>query len=219
MTCTMLPRTFVMSLLLVAASVPAVLAEPTLPIVENVDSSNLAEDVRGLLPAMKKVKPDAAAQLERDLNDLANASDSAEAVKAIQKHLDACCLIGVTINPESRVKVARGPAESGLIKDRDVYFLAKVHNEGGVTHELALSGPQLAKAGKSGDGKWLEATVADLPGLAPDLTGRRLQYVILRLHAHEAGKREATLCCDVGQGTQDLGFRAELPILFVVKDP
>jgi hypothetical protein len=37
------------------------------------------------------------------------------------------------------------------------------------------------------------------------------------LTALEAGKREATLNFDVGQGTQDLGFRAEVPILFHVK--
>jgi hypothetical protein len=41
--------------------------------------------------------------------------------------------------------------------------------------------------------------------------------VILRLRSSEAGKREATLQFDVGQGTQDLGFRAEVPILFTVR--
>jgi hypothetical protein len=39
----------------------------------------------------------------------------------------------------------------------------------------------------------------------------------VRLAAHEAGKREATLKFDVGQGTQDLGFRAEVPVLFTVR--
>ena len=32
-----------------------------------------------------------------------------------------------------------------------------------------------------------------------------------------AGKREATVGFDIGQGTQDLGFRAEVPILFTVR--
>jgi len=40
---------------------------------------------------------------------------------------------------------------------------------------------------------------------------------VLRLRASAAGKREATLKFDVGQGTQDLGFRAEVPVLFTVQ--
>ena len=45
-----------------------------------------------------------------------------------------------------------------------------------------------------------------------------MEYLLLRLQAHEWGKREATLIFDVGQGTQDLGFRAEVPILFAIKE-
>jgi hypothetical protein len=41
-----------------------------------------------------------------------------------------------------------------------------------------------------------------------------LEYRIARLYSHAAGRREASLAFDVGQGTQDLGFRNELPILF-----
>src|SRR5262249_45925301 len=33
----------------------------------------------------------------------------------------------------------------------------------------------------------------------------------------EAGKREATIGFDVGQGTQDLGFRGEAPVLFDIR--
>jgi hypothetical protein len=36
----------------------------------------------------------------------------------------------------------------------------------------------------------------------------------VQLYSRDAGKREATLTFDVGQGTQDLGFRSELPVLF-----
>ena len=36
------------------------------------------------------------------------------------------------------------------------------------------------------------------------------------LYSSEAGRREATISFDVGQGTQDLGFRAEAPVLFDV---
>src|SRR5690606_37536498 len=37
------------------------------------------------------------------------------------------------------------------------------------------------------------------------------------VYSREAGKREATVSFDIGQGTQDLGFRAEAPVLFEVK--
>jgi hypothetical protein len=37
------------------------------------------------------------------------------------------------------------------------------------------------------------------------------------LRTRQSGKREATFQFDVGQGTQDLGFRAEVPILFAIQ--
>jgi len=37
------------------------------------------------------------------------------------------------------------------------------------------------------------------------------------IYSSESGRREATVTFDVGEGTQDLGFRAELPVLFDVK--
>ena len=40
---------------------------------------------------------------------------------------------------------------------------------------------------------------------------------IALIYSSEAGRREATLTFDVGQGTQDLGFRAEVPVLFTVR--
>jgi len=41
-----------------------------------------------------------------------------------------------------------------------------------------------------------------------------VEYRILQLYSRDAGQREATLSMHVGQGTQDLGFRSEVPILF-----
>ena len=41
-----------------------------------------------------------------------------------------------------------------------------------------------------------------------------MEYRILQLYSRDAGRREATLVFNVGQGTQDLGFRSEVPILF-----
>ena len=54
----------------------------------------------------------------------------------------------------------------------------------------------------------------DDPPLLRTLSGLELEYRIVRLYSYDAGRREASLAFDVGQGTQDLGFRNEVPILF-----
>ncbi len=48
------------------------------------------------------------------------------------------------------------------------------------------------------------------------LSGLDLEYRVLQIYAKEAGKREGKLTFDVGQGSQDLGFRSEVDILFTV---
>src|SRR5262249_35962629 len=49
------------------------------------------------------------------------------------------------------------------------------------------------------------------------LSGLVLEYRIVQLYSRDSGKREATLTFDVGQGTQDLGYRNEIPILFTIR--
>ena len=46
------------------------------------------------------------------------------------------------------------------------------------------------------------------------LSGLGLEYRIVQIHSRDAGKREAKISFNVGQGTQDLGFRSEVDILF-----
>ena len=41
-----------------------------------------------------------------------------------------------------------------------------------------------------------------------------LEYRLIELYSRDVGQREAKLMFDVGQGTQDLGFRNELNVLF-----
>jgi hypothetical protein len=144
------------------------------------------------------------------------AKDPEAAVEKVQTLLDAHCLVRVHINPESRVKAARGEAPAELRRDQETVVLVKVFNEAGVTHGLSVSGPQVRTA-KQTDGRWLEVIVHTAAPLRKKLSGARVEYVVLRLTARETGKREATLTFDVGQGTQDLGFRAEVPILFNVR--
>jgi hypothetical protein len=83
---------------------------------------------------------------------------------------------------------------------------------------VAIEGPQVRTATEKGDERWLEVEVCGEPPLRKNLGGGKVEYVVVKLTARQAGKREATLRFDVGQGTQDLGFRAEVPILFAVRE-
>jgi hypothetical protein len=134
-------------------------------------------------------------------------------IEATQKLLDAHCLFGVHINPESRVKAARGGKPAVLVRDTPTLALVRVHNEGGVTHPLAVQSEQAVTTKKDDEARWVAVEVVD-----GKLSGRVLEYRVVKLTAKQAGRREATFSFDVGQGTQDLGYRAEVPVLFRVSD-
>ena len=127
--------------------------------------------------------------------------------EAIQRVLDRSCLLAIHINPEMRVKVVQGPAHPRLVERAWRSILVKVHNEAGTTAALRVTSSQ-------GVHRWLDHLWFDQPPLMRPLHGTALEYRILRLYSHSPGLREASLAFDVGQGTQDLGFRNELPILF-----
>ena len=155
---------------------------------------------------------------------------------AIQQHLDSKVLAVVRINPESRVKLERGKAPAQINQNGYTAVLIKVINEGTVTSPLRITSPQ-AGAAWSGSSqfsltrqdqvqlkeeertgnpsnRFLHLDLYDSPPMSPRLSGLEVEYAILLVYSSEAGKREARLVADVGQGTEDLGFRAELPVLF-----
>jgi hypothetical protein len=150
---------------------------------------------------------------------------------AIQALLDKHVLVEVNINPESRVKLARGKAPAELAQNGWRAFLIKVVNEGGVTAELRGVSPQaksvfegggfsnqsdkrFGKGPRKADELWLDMEMFNKQPLNKELSGLGIEYRIVQLYSRDAGKREAKLLFDVGQGTQDLGFRNELDILF-----
>jgi hypothetical protein len=149
------------------------------------------------------------------LNDRGQSDE--QVARKIEQLLEPYCLVVVTINPESRVKAARGSASAELYLKRPTSVLIKVVNEAGVTHALQVTGPEILHSSSAEEKRWLAVESRVAPLLRRALGGHRLEYRILDLTAHESGKREATLKFDVGQGTQDLGFRAEVPVLFVIK--
>lgn len=212
----MTPAALSFGALLVASA-----AQPALPSVETADPAALRQHCGQLLEALEKRRTPLPAETADALRALLREGAREPDLFAgrVQELLDPFCLIGVTINPESRVKAARGPATAELVLERERVVLIKVHNDAGVTHALTVSGPQLRAAKNGSEEQWLDAAVSSEPPLSKTLSGQKLEYVVLRLTARQAGKREATLKFDVGQGTQDLGFRAEVPVLFSIRRP
>ncbi len=62
--------------------------------------------------------------------------------------------------------------------------------------------------------RWADVTMFNDRPLKRSLSGLSLEYRIVQIHSRDAGKREARISFNVGQGTQDLGFRSEVDILF-----
>jgi hypothetical protein len=160
------------------------------------------------------------------------AAQDAAAVERAQGVLDAHALFVVTITPEQRVKVAAGTAQPVLDEAGWRHFLVKVVNEAGVTAKLAIHSPEARQAYVPGSppvapnappkdpgppplaARWLDLQMFEAPPMRPALSGLGLEYRIVQLYSRDAGKREATFAFDTGQGTQDLGFRSEVSVLF-----
>ncbi len=94
-------------------------ADDTLGIVRGVDLQPLAAQAKRVAQALDQMLGAPLSEKQQAELDKALKLDDADAAAvAIQKVLDPLCLAGVNINPESRVKVARGPAAGGAGRSR-----------------------------------------------------------------------------------------------------
>jgi hypothetical protein len=213
---------------------PAQAADGKWPMAARVERQPLAAATDRLKQGMDYVGSPLDDQTRAKLDQALKLMDEADATVAVQKALDPLCLIAVSINPESRVSVLEGAAKKELVQQGWRTFLVKVHNEAGVTAPLVPESPNLlpvyqrgSKNGREkpmtdeklvqpGDvpNRFLDAQMFDKQPLKPGLSGLELEYRIIQLFSREVGKREAQLGFHVGQGTQDLGFRNSVPILF-----
>jgi hypothetical protein len=208
----------VLPLILSAAAASA----EELPLVPNVEFQPLAAQVARVLQSLELIgEPLAAADAAAIHKILDAGSGGAPQVEQLQKILDRHVLAGVNINPESRVKVQQGPAAAELVEQGWRAFLVKVHNEAGVTAVLAVDSPNAGQLANSPAGavgrKWIDLAMFNKQPMRGHLSGLELEYRILQLYSKDPGKREAKLAFDVGQGTQDLGFRNEVDILFTAR--
>ncbi len=204
-----------------------------LELVQNVEHQPLAAACERLLEALSYVGAPLAEEDAKTLQAAMKAKDHPQGIKDIQKVLDKHCLAGVEISAESRVKVVEGPAKKELIQQGWRTFLVKVHNEAGITPKLVADSPNAAPLYMRGQGarqrplteqklvppgevsqRFLDIAMFDRQPLKPTLSGLELEYRIIQLYSRDAGKREAQLAFNVGQGTQDIGFRNAVPLLF-----
>jgi hypothetical protein len=152
--------------------------------------------------------------------------------------LDRRVLVNISISPESRVSVTRGAVEATLVEKGWRAFLVKVRNNAGVTAQLKAASPNALPVYARGrdpkipggfstdprpqqkitpgevSNRWLELMMFDKQPLEARLSGLNLEYRIIQLYSRDSGRREAQLAFNVGQGTQDIGFRNDLPVLF-----
>ena len=181
-----------------------------LPIVERVERQPLAAQVERVAQALELTgEPLPAAERA----ELATAS-----VVRIQELLDRHCLVGLEINPEARVKAQQGQAKAELIEQGWRTFLVKVHNQAGLTAAVGVdspnAGPMQNQAAATGARRWMEIQSYTRQPIKMHLSGLEVEYRLVQIYAREAGQREGKLAFDVGQGTQDLGFRSEVDVLF-----
>ena len=200
-----------------------------LEIVTDVEAQPLQAQVERLIAALEFLSEPFSSEEASELRAALRESDREKAVTTIQKVLDQHVLAGVHINPDSRVKVARGDAVASLDEQGWSVFLVKVHNEAGVTAKLRVSSPNAAPLYRQSSGspdpkpsvlpsdvphRWMDVDTFDQQPMNEKLSGLRVEYRIIQIYSRDRGKREAKFAFDVGQGTQDLGFRNELPVLF-----
>ncbi len=174
--------------------------------------------------------PQDAARL-RAMKDEAHTPELAE---AIQELLDPYCLAAININPEARVKVRRGPAAAQLQQGGWKSFLIKVHNESGTRAALNWESPNAEPVFHRSTGspnpkpenalsageianRFLELSLYERRPLTTELSGLPLEYKVLQVYTKAVGPREAKLGFHVGQGSQDIGYRNAVTVLFDCK--
>src|SRR5437588_8166142 len=182
----------------------ATLRADELPIVANVEHQPFAAQVLRLLEAFQLLGDPLPAAETAELTRLANATaNQKQAVELMQKILDRHCLIGVNINPESRVKAQQGPVTPELVEQGWRTFLIKVQNEPGTTPALAVASRNAGRLANSDAGqvpaRFLDIQLYNKQPMRPFLSGLEVEYRILQLFSRDSGKREARLVFDVGQ--------------------
>ncbi|MEX0929856.1 MAG: CehA/McbA family metallohydrolase, partial [Balneolales bacterium] len=202
--------------------------------VENVEPQPLIAQALRVAEALSYM---GSALPQASLNELKALKDlplNQRTVMKIQEILDPFVLATIDINAESRVKVIPGAAQPILKQEGWTTFLLKVHNQAHVTAVLEVESPnaepvlhistnahRMAEANRLTpgqlDNRFLEIAIDRNPPLSPNLSGLDLEYAVMHIYTRASGRREAQFGFNVGQGTQDIGFRNTADILFDIQ--
>ena len=191
----------------------------------------LAQQVRRLEDAMNYLGQPFSVETHRKINKVLAMQDEAAAVAQLQQLLDPYVLAEVNINPESRVKVTPGAADPALVEKGTRLFLVKVINEAGVRAPLNVESPNTGPTSLSYRSseeheveqeltesdvreRWAEISMYQRPPMWQRLTGLGVEYQVLSIYSRDRGKRSAKIAFNVGQGSQDIGFRNDMLVLF-----
>ena len=200
-----------------------------LPVVNDVDLQPLAAQILRVVEALDILGQPLAPADKAKIDKAIDSTDQRAGVQTLQEVVDRHCLIGIDINPESRVKAAQGPAAPWLVQNGWTVFLVKVHNKAGVTAELQATSPNAEPIYKQSTSsaepkksirstenteRWMDLAVFRDRPLKRELSGLAVEYRIIQVYSRDAGQREAKFSFNIGQGTQDLGFRSDVDILF-----
>lgn len=210
-------------------SSPAPASAEELATVPGVPPQPLVAQARRLVEALEFVGQPLPHHTKDHLKPALDRPEDPASSTIIQQVLDPLCLIEVTVNPESRVKAIQGPRPPHLLEQGWRAFLVKVHNQAGVTARLRVESPNAGPTYTTSTNRpdpeptispadlaqrWTALAMFDERPLNPDLSGLVVEYRLLQVFSRDPGPREAKLTFDVGQGTQDLGFRSDIDILF-----
>jgi len=189
----------------------------------------MAQQARQLAETLNYLGQPVSASELKAINAAIGMPGEAAAVTAIENILDSHVLVNVGINAEGRVKVEQGAAQPDLIEEGARLFLVKVTNLAHVTAELNVVSPNSGNLYLQSNGRpdpaitltpqqskdrWADISLYQRAPLRKRLSGLEVEYQILEIYSRDAGQRAAKISFNVGQGSQDIGFRNDVTIVF-----
>lgn len=211
-----------------------VMSQDFLPITDKLEPQPILAQALRLSEALTAIGNPLPPKVFQQLTTLKDKGYSKQTIQEIQRLLDPYCLFGIEINPEARVKVVEGLAAPELMQGGWRSYLIKIHNQAAVTTPLHVHSSQaypvlhrssfepkakeenLFSPGQLED-RFLELLLYSQRPMKSKLSGLGLEYAILQLYTKSNGNKEAKIGFNIGQGTEDIGFRNTVDVLFNIK--
>ena len=165
------------------------------------------DDDRATLSALLDAMP-ASVDKDRALTALEQSKTWFERAAAVK----SLVFLDVSINPESRVKLAARKQRIRVPDGKPAYLLMQVENLAGITAPLKIEALNLVSTPVS-KADWCQVKVVDHPQAQVEFSGSENEFRLLEIIVNKPGLWELRFVGEAGQGTQDLGFRATADVL------